>query len=789
MTGFISAGELVVAADLTTGAAIDMTVSESGAAVDRRINRVVKPLVSDALADDPTLTAAGLSAVNAAIVGKNLLEASRGSLTGTINLDAMFQTEHIGDYLIGSSTTVVNGPPITGASSLHISRGGGAASSFAVTQTIFSRGRQYWRVSNQASTGSWSEWVRGMDASEAGHTAAAAILDLARADGWTAVWDPTNVETLTITEAGRLTHIRDGLGNVGPMISSGGNSAWSPKLFGDLAGFVGSSLQAPLSPALGQPVTFLSVADVGQAGKGAMRYLIGGDSTTQRLRVFVDENDLLTIGAGAVARETRVPDGPMVVDVTFNGAESKGHVNGAYSFTGGAGVASNGTVSIRYGAHSIPTPLAWQGSLGPLLVYQGVLSVEKLNRMRKLLQSLTGIGDGPHPIQDGARIFSMDALGNPTFVQGDPDRVSPNGIFSMTKMINALTVRKFLTTDELLGTTTTVLAEDLFGGSEPRMQVGDVVTYRDLLYLIALPSDNSAPKVLARSIAETYLPGSKTAEARFVDEMNVVLLALGLSGANASTPGGTAQLSPRQVAHVLKAVRDDSVLQGIFGSMTHNVTVTGANARTYPVTSTLDDLRVTTIPYVCGKTGTGNTRAGLAVAWADDGGGEHFTAVVDVDSTAPRASRFREFGIAYEAVMNRLQRHVDFGETFASGNMERSTTVLDITDEVGATRESSGGGVFLSRIGSKVTFTVAAVSLPAGATWLIPAGFRPGHPFEYGTLRDRVTGTAFEVQVSGGTFRVYENPVDAVLRGSLTWEVGAQVGFPQAPLPGVFYSL
>lgn len=127
MAGMIPVGEIEASGDLTTAANIDGTTSYSGAAVDRRIQMRVRPLVNEAVADNPDLVGMAGAALTTAIEGRDLVEGddtrlltvaggsyaipwvdSAGSVSGGVLLDGTVNLESA--PTVGGATDVTLRP-------------------------------------------------------------------------------------------------------------------------------------------------------------------------------------------------------------------------------------------------------------------------------------------------------------------------------------------------------------------------------------------------------------------------------------------------------------------------------------------------------------------------------------------------------------------------------------------------------------------------------------------------------------------------------------------------------
>lgn len=189
---------------------------------------------------------------------------------------------------------------------------------------------------------------------------------------------------------------------------------------------------------------------------------------------------------------------------------------------------------------------------------------------------------------------------------------------SLIKMMTAIIVREWILDGDLDDTVTIVSSDIVNPVSNTWMQLqnGDVLSYRDLLYGLMLPSGNDAALALSRLIGGMILvseggvdTNASANRARFVDEMNARATDLGLSDTTFTDSIGIAfgnRSTPLDIAMLMHEMASDSVLRTIAGTYTRTITITGANARTYDVTHTIDPSgeAITFPEFICGKTGT-----------------------------------------------------------------------------------------------------------------------------------------------------------------------------------------
>lgn len=179
---------------------------------------------------------------------------------------------------------------------------------------------------------------------------------------------------------------------------------------------------------------------------------------------------------------------------------------------------------------------------------------------------------------------------------------------SLTKTL-ALYIARQTVNDAMLDNTVTVLGADIrYSDPTPTLADGDILTYRDLIYLSALPSHNGATDVLARVVGET-LAGTGDGRTKFIAKMNATATSWGWTGASFVEPTGVNpgnMISPNQVTELMFRIHtDDPWLSSVGGTLTHEVSITGPNPRTATVAHSIDPSGTVKFPeFVAGKTGT-----------------------------------------------------------------------------------------------------------------------------------------------------------------------------------------
>lgn len=173
---------------------------------------------------------------------------------------------------------------------------------------------------------------------------------------------------------------------------------------------------------------------------------------------------------------------------------------------------------------------------------------------------------------------------------------------SLTKVLTSIVMLDHVTD---LDDTMTVAASDATGGSGNNLNAGDVISYRDALFNMLLPSSNVTATVVARSVGET-IPGDGSPIDKFLQEMNKKAQSLGMRNSFFSNPHGLhvdeMRTTARDIARLgVAALQYEAVLE-TWGNQQKTISLGGPNARNITVTSSVEILNEERI--LGGKTGT-----------------------------------------------------------------------------------------------------------------------------------------------------------------------------------------
>lgn len=196
---------------------------------------------------------------------------------------------------------------------------------------------------------------------------------------------------------------------------------------------------------------------------------------------------------------------------------------------------------------------------------------------------------------------------------------------STTKLLTVYIARQTVTNARLNNTVTVLSSDPTPGGSGSGipLQVGDVLTFRDLFYLTMLPSHNQAAFILARAAGD-LISGSGNGYDRFIEKMNYDVRQWGYEGATFNNPSGSGnqnQITTNQLVDLMYRASSDSFLVDVMGTSRWSVDITGPNERTITANHTMDPNGPVKFPdMIAAKTGTLGSHTCLVMLWRKSNG-------------------------------------------------------------------------------------------------------------------------------------------------------------------------
>ena len=605
----------------------------------------------------------------------NLMPRYRGTLTGR-SLDDMVTLDDFGDWNVASNDSSVGGLPeqftpggaYSSAGAVNIS-----GSPIAVIQRVTSRwpSVMWERVCVDTVGKRFTKWkvVTGQSSRLKG---------VADRDGWWALYDPSDESSTTIdADSHRCAIIRDLMGHMPSLVAdpnSGPSAfpAYRDGYFGSMSALdmEGSSMVATGSALIPQPLTVMIVAE-NLTQVAAQQSVFGGDHETNRLQGGLNSSKLGYIGTSELIRSGEpVKPGVHVWEWCFDKTQSTVSVDGQLVWRGLPSSQTMGLQNFRLGGarrNAGSLSFEWRGHIGAVAIRKGIDRAAN-NRMRRAMKQQAGIPDGLPNFGKQVRAIDIDSRGRDNVVWGDPDLVVDGTNASTTKVLNALVARKYIT-DTMLNNTVTVIADDEFIPNPPNLADGDVITYRELFHSMLIPSNNTAPRTIARTVGALISSTGNPTE-NFVAAMNQHLADRGFRGANVETnPGGGLRCSPRQLILLFQELLEDDFLRECVSSASYTVTISGPNARTVDLTNTfhLGDYGRPN-EWVASKDGTGTQASCSVFQWTHHDGTVHTACVMGLENGVD--SRYIETLKLIEAGRNdqtTFSRHIPTGGFYYFG--------------------------------------------------------------------------------------------------------------------------
>ncbi|WP_313812347.1 hypothetical protein [Glutamicibacter sp.] len=565
----------------------------------------------------------------------------RGLLPDGANANDYYLPEHYGIHQGVSTGGYLNMPPAPASFVLEVLP---ASAGLAVVQRRTDSDGMIWREAIDAAAGQWGPWRKVADEADVPMPERQRMIyDLAKSDGWFALYDPANPKGRDLIN-GDVATIYDLMGNLPPATTTVASSRprWSPASWDGYGGAwygvgdVPNALRTGLFPEALQQPTFIMTLARSDISNPTGRVIIDGATNAGRQAILASAlypGKWGSYAGNEFGSTVDVDAADHVFGAQFNGAfsttGSRFFVDGTPR-TGSFGSTANTRPldGLTLGNHQAGTAGRWwDGLIGPTLIYKGIPSDDVRARMERALQSITL----PASLVQSDRLKSKEAVlmrADGTLDFGKlPDQ--PEIPASLTKMLTQYVARKTVTNARLnealtLDSTEMSTINTITGGSSPEIKAGDVITWRELFYLASLPSHNVAAELLAARVG-AELPGTDAPRDKFIALMNSTVQGWGWTGANFTTASGLGtsnKATARQMAQLIFRIRDeDSTLIGIMGELTHTVTITGPNARTFTINHSIPVNGNPSFPeFIAGKTGTLNNIIGNVCMLVTHGG-------------------------------------------------------------------------------------------------------------------------------------------------------------------------
>ena len=204
-----------------------------------------------------------------------------------------------------------------------------------------------------------------------------------------------------------------------------------------------------------------------------------------------------------------------------------------------------------------------------------------------------------------------------TMNEKDPDTVE--AVMSISKVLGSLMVVRYVS--DLTQTVQIIENDVLWDGGANFVQPGDILTYDALLNTALIQSDNTAAFAISRLIGYIIKPSASTeAEARaaYAVKAAEVVAELGMTNTTGvEHPSHSLKSTATDICKLYKhIVENEPTITDIWGKLTYELSVTGANARTWTINSTTTSANREKVPeFVGGKTGSSDTEGCWGFVW------------------------------------------------------------------------------------------------------------------------------------------------------------------------------
>lgn len=197
---------------------------------------------------------------------------------------------------------------------------------------------------------------------------------------------------------------------------------------------------------------------------------------------------------------------------------------------------------------------------------------------------------------------------------------------SMTKLLMAYTAYSVLgsagMSEDVTVLDTDPSSQPNWSGNAIPLLPGDVLSFKELFYLAAVPSHNQACEIIARAVGDR-MEGSGTSREKFLAQMNAFCTQFGYTGANFVDPHGLSssnKIRPRDMADVMFKDLEIPAIKDAFAQTKIKVTVRGAQPRTLEATNGMYDYGLESFPdRVASKAGSLTGWYNLAIAFSTSG--------------------------------------------------------------------------------------------------------------------------------------------------------------------------
>jgi UDP-N-acetylmuramoyl-tripeptide--D-alanyl-D-alanine ligase len=208
-----------------------------------------------------------------------------------------------------------------------------------------------------------------------------------------------------------------------------------------------------------------------------------------------------------------------------------------------------------------------------------------------------------------AMVLKIQSAGTPqTVFAKNPHASFPP--YSLTKLLTTITALNVASQFGCsLNTMLEMVTGDETNGSGRNIRVGDRFSLQDAIANMLLPSSNVTAQVVARTFGQLLLDRAESDASpvpRFLQEMNATAASLGLTDSTFANPHGlyasTQVTTAADMAKLLMDAIGRPAITKVWGRAAYNMTITGPNARTEQIMSSVKMIKDDNVRG--GKTGT-----------------------------------------------------------------------------------------------------------------------------------------------------------------------------------------
>jgi UDP-N-acetylmuramoyl-tripeptide--D-alanyl-D-alanine ligase len=227
---------------------------------------------------------------------------------------------------------------------------------------------------------------------------------------------------------------------------------------------------------------------------------------------------------------------------------------------------------------------------------------------------------------------------------------------SLTKVLTVITALEVASRfGWSLNTTLEMIAGDEARGSGRNISVGDRFSFQDAIANMMLPSSNVTANVVARTFGQLLIDSEQSGTSpvtRFVHEMNATAAKLGMTNSTFANPHGLAAsaqvTTSADMVKLLVDATERAAIRSVWGHATYIMTITGPNARTQQIESSVKMIGDDNIWG--GKTGTIRSRTYNLAIYSQTSSGEKLVSVI-LHSTSDDA-RYEDMRLLLRALDN-----------------------------------------------------------------------------------------------------------------------------------------